>query len=114
MYRLLNDNRIPFLEPYPALFTPRERDYAMLRRLRGEDPPLPVMAAYAEDPSCHASNLGVTFSEQQRTAVKELAYIAQKAIKADPGERFRSPQEMKQALLKVQTLEISEGERWKI
>lgn len=114
LYRLLNDNRIPFLEPYPALFTPRERDHAMLRRLRGEDPPLPVMAACAKDPSCHASNLGVTFSEQQRKAVEELAHIAQKAIHADPEKRFQSPQEMKQALLEVQTLGISEREKWKI
>lgn len=106
LYRLLNDNRIPFLQPYPALFTPRERDYAMLRRLRGEEPPLPVMAFYAEDSLCSGSKLGVCFSEQQRMAVGELAHIAQKAIKADSKERFQSPRELKQALLKVQTLGI--------
>ena len=98
LYRLLNDNRIPFLPPYPAPFTPRERDHALLRRLRGETPPLPSAADCARDPSCTQTRLGVPFPETQRPLLAGLARIARKAVNADPAARFRSAGEMKAAL----------------
>ena len=101
LYRLLNDNRIPFLPQYPGLFTPQDRNLALLRRLRGENPPLPAAAVYAADLSCAATGLGMSFSDRQRPAVAELAQIARKAVLADPAARFRSAKEMRAALKAV-------------
>lgn len=101
LYRLLNDNRIPFLPPYPGLFTPRDRNHALLRRLKGENPPLPAAAAYAADLSCSTTGLGFHFSDRQRPAIAGLAQIARKAVLADPASRFRSADEMRSALISI-------------
>ena len=44
MYWLLNENRTPFLPSYPATITPRDREQALLMRIRGDAPPPPCMA----------------------------------------------------------------------
>lgn len=98
LYRLLNDNRIPFLPSYPGPFTPGERDHALLRRLRGEDPPLPSAADCASNPACTQTRLGVPFTEKQRPLLEQLAWIARKAILADSAARFPSAAKMRQAL----------------
>jgi len=74
LYRLLNNNRVPFLPPFPEPFTPMERDRALVRRLKGAEVPPPDTAALA------------------------LGKIAQKAIAANPEERFASPAELRGAL----------------
>ncbi|MDR1204697.1 MAG: protein kinase [Peptococcaceae bacterium] len=39
MYRFLNRNRTPFLPEFPTPITPRDRDEALQRRMKGEAPP---------------------------------------------------------------------------
>lgn len=77
LYRLLNDNRIPLLPYYPAPFTPKERNRALVERLQGREPGLPRMAVQE---SGHSS---------KETAVL-LGGIAQKAIFSCPEMRFPS------------------------
>lgn len=44
LYKLLNENRIPFLPYYPITFTQLERDMAIEQRLQGGTVPLPYLA----------------------------------------------------------------------
>lgn len=37
MYRYLNNNRIPFMPPFPETLTPHSQEEALLRRMKGED-----------------------------------------------------------------------------
>lgn len=102
LYRLLNDNRIPFLPAYPEKFTPWERDRAMLTRLRGENPMYPISYFYACDLSVNETNLGLKFLDKDRELLKRLCFIATKAIQANKKERFRSAKEMRIALEEIQ------------
>ncbi len=95
LYRLLNDNRIPLLPPYPEPFTPACRDEALIRRLRGEEPGLPRLA---DENICSGRGIGVRVKETERSAVEELGRIAQKAIAARPEDRFSSAKALREAL----------------
>lgn len=95
LYRLLNDNRIPMLPPYPEPFTPACRDEALIRRLRGEEPGLPRLA---DENICSYRGIGVRVKETEVLAVKELGRIARKAIAARPEERFPSAEALREAL----------------
>ena len=77
LYRLLNGNRLPFLDTEKQLLNPNERRNAVDRRLRGEELPAP----------CDAS-----------TAMADLIL---RACAYDPNMRFASATEMKQALMSV-------------
>jgi serine/threonine protein kinase len=77
MYRFLNQNRTPFLPDFPAPITPRDRDEAMQRRMKGEA--LPSISGI--DPS--------------------LSAIVLKACAYDRRTRFASATEMKEALEKL-------------
>ena len=77
LYRLLNGNRLPFLDTEKQLLNPNERRNAVDRRLRGEELPAP----------CDAS-----------PAMTELIL---RACAYDPNIRFASAMEMKQALMSV-------------
>lgn len=77
MYRLLNENRMPF-EPMPRekeMLSPGDREKALLHRLNGEEIPLPSKA----DP--------------------ELGKIVLKACAYDKEARYQSAEEMKQELI---------------
>lgn len=74
LYRLLNQNRVPFLPPPPEPITFRNRELALARRMGGEAVPKPF---YAEG---------------------RLAEIVQKACAFDPKERYSSPAQMRQEL----------------
>ncbi|MDR1203989.1 MAG: protein kinase [Peptococcaceae bacterium] len=74
MYRLLNRNRTPFLPDFPAPITPRERDAALTRRMKGE--PLPEIPGI--DPALNA--------------------IVQKACDFDRRTRYVNAAEMRAAL----------------
>lgn len=77
MYRLLNNNRLPFM-PQEGLVSPlAEREQAMLRRMKGDLLPLP----------CNAQN--------------HLGEIILKACAFDPRKRYATPQEMRAELDKV-------------
>ena len=74
LYRLLNQNRVPFLPQPPEPITFHQREEALARRMGGEALPKPF---YAEG---------------------RLAEIVQKACAYDPKERYSSPALMRQEL----------------
>ena len=76
MYRLLNNNRLPFLPPAPAPITFSQREEANAKRYKGEQFPKPQMAD------------GV------------LSKIILKATAFDPNDRYANPSIMKQELEK--------------
>lgn len=74
LYRLLNGNRLPFLDTEKQLLNPNERRNAVDRRLRGEELPAPCDASPA------------------------MADLILRACAYDPDMRFASATEMKKAL----------------
>lgn len=74
LYRLLNNNKLPFLDTDKQLLNPNERKQAVERRIRGEALPVP----------CNAS--------------PAMANLILRACAHNPNARFASATEMKQAL----------------
>jgi len=74
LYKLLNNNRLPFLDPYTQLLAYQDRRTAIGRRLSGEALPPPVEAS------------------------PELAQIILTACAFDPAMRFQTPTAFKNAL----------------
>ena len=74
LYRMLNSNRLPFLDSEKQVLDPNERKNAVDRRIRGEALP----------PPCNAS--------------PAMADVILRACAHDPGRRFASAKEMKKAL----------------
>ncbi len=77
LYRLLNNNKLPFLDTDKQLLNPNERKLAVERRIRGEELPAP----------CNAS--------------PSMANLILRACAHNPNARFASATEMKQALMSV-------------
>lgn len=77
LYRLLNNNKLPFLNTDKQLLNPNERKLAIERRIRGEALPVP----------CNAS--------------PSMANLILRACAHNPNARFASATEMKQALMSV-------------
>lgn len=77
LYRLLNGNRLPFLNTEKQLINPNERRNAVDRRIQGEKLP----------PPCEAS--------------PEMADVILRACAYDPDMRFASAEDMKEALMSV-------------
>lgn len=74
LYRLLNKNRLPFLDSEKQLLSPSERQTAFMKRISGEKLTPP------------------------REASPEMADIILKACAFDPKDRFSTAAEMKKAL----------------
>ena len=74
LYRLLNNNRVPFLPAYPQAIRHADREAALARRMSGESIPPP------------ANDHG------------RLAEIAVKACAFDPKARYSTPLEMREDL----------------
>lgn len=74
MYRLLNENRAPFLPPYPAPITHSDRENAMVQRISGARIPAP------------------------KDADERLAQIVLKACAYQPRERWSGPAQMRSEL----------------
>lgn len=74
LYKLMNHNRLPFLNLEKQLITYRDKENALTRRMSGEKPPEPVDAG---------KNFG-------RVILKACAY--------DPAERYQTPHELRHAL----------------
>ena len=74
LYKMLNRNRDPFVDPDKQIITHQDREEALSLRLKGEKLPAP---AEADD---------------------ELGRIILKACEYDPKDRYATPDEMKQAL----------------
>jgi len=83
LYRLLNNNRTPFLPPPPGIPNLGDREAALARRMGGEKIPPPVGAE------------------------EGLAEIVMKAIEYNPKERFSSPRQMRDELEAVLYSETS-------
>lgn len=77
LYRLLNKNRLPFLDSEKQLLSPSERQTAFMKRISGEKLTPP------------------------RQASPEMADIILKACAFDPKDRFATATEMKKALQKL-------------
>ena len=77
LYRLLNDNRLPFLDTEKQLLNPNERRNAVERRIKGEALP----------PPCNAS--------------PDMADLILRACAFDPNQRFASASVMKKALMSI-------------
>lgn len=76
LYRLLNDNRNPFLPPYPEPVSVQDRDEAMTKRLMGDPFPRPA----------HGSDALVG------VVLKACAYL--------PQDRYDTAEQMKESLRK--------------
>ena len=74
LYRLLNNNRGPFLPAYPAMITENDRELAFVKRIRGAE-----------------------ISKPARDSGR-LAEIALRACSPDPKNRYSSPIQMRQEL----------------
>lgn len=74
LYRLLNENRQPFMPPYPQAIRYEDQEQALMRRMSGEPLPLP---------------------SRERG---DLAEIVLKACSFYPQDRFSSPAAMRRAL----------------
>ncbi len=83
LYRLLNNNRAPFMPAYPQRIRIQDKEIALQRRLAGEVLPNP----------CNAD--------------ERLSEIVKKACCFMPRERYQTPTEMRQALEGL--LKSSEG-----
>ena len=75
MYRLMNNNRGPFLPPYPQPMSLDDRDHAMMLRMSGEKFPKPSQVTRGR-----------------------LVEIVLKACAYRPEERYSSPVDMRQEL----------------
>lgn len=74
LYRFLNNNRLPFLPPYPQKIRYSDRNKALIMRTSGEEIPKP----------CNAEG--------------RLAEIVLKACAYDPKERYESARDMRKVL----------------
>lgn len=74
LYRFLNNNRTPFLPPFPEPFSAQEAEEANIRRFRGEKIPKP----------CNAEG--------------KLADVILKACSFHPKDRYNSPVSMREDL----------------
>lgn len=69
MYRLLNNGREPFYPLYTELITPEKEALAFERRMKGDEPPLPVLGGH------------------------DIGLAVLKAISSSSQDRFQSPAE---------------------
>lgn len=90
LYRLLNGNRMPFLETDEQLKSPSAREQALDRRMRGERLP----------PPCNAS--------------PEMAEIILRACAYDPKDRFGTAAEMRQAFQTMEDKTVSISDMGKV
>lgn len=94
LYKLLNDNRVPFLPPYPEPYSPVMRNQALRRRLLGgQIQPASIVSGTEE--TKHPT-LKVT-AEELPTA-QRLEAVARRAIDPDPQRRYLSAGALKGAL----------------
>lgn len=77
IYKLLNNNRSPFMPAYPEPITYDDREEALAKRLRGDDIPAPENGS------------------------DELKQIVLKACSFDAADRYSSASEMRKALEKL-------------
>jgi len=101
LYRLLNDNRIPLLPPYPTPFTPKERDRATVQRLRGAVVGEPAIVRYAACAQARGAGIGAQFDAESRGLADALGRIACRALAVDPRDRFPSAAALREAIEQI-------------
>ena len=87
LFRLMNNNRIPFLDPNKQLVTYQERQDAFERRMSGEELPDPVnaspaMAAMIKKACCFAPEERYQTAEEMLKAIGQLETIRENDEKA--------------------------------
>ena len=82
LYKFLNNNRTPFLPPYPEPIRYSDKENANIRRMSGDELIRP----------CNAKG--------------RLAEIVLKACAYDPKDRYESPREMRKALESIEYSEL--------
>ena len=90
LYRFMNNNRAPFLPPYPTPIKYADRESAMNRRMDGETIPAPANADEA------------------------LSRVILKACAYSPKDRYLSPSDMRrdlEALLDGRSIDVSSSEK---
>ncbi|MGN1267017.1 MAG: serine/threonine protein kinase [Dorea sp.] len=91
LYKLLNENRVPFLPDYPEKYSPIMRNQAIKRRLEGEAVPMPsAVRKKRKEEFMFLRMEGAT-----EEAVEVLSQIAAKAIAAERKDRYLSASELK-------------------
>lgn len=88
LYKLMNQNRLPFLSLDKQLITYRDKETALARRMAGEKMPVPV-------------NAGAAFS-----------HIILKACAYEPGKRYRKPEDMLRDLEKLRLAPVNAEKEW--
>ena len=88
LYKLMNQNRLPFLSLDKQLITYRDKENALARRMAGEKMPAPVNASAA------------------------FSHIILKACAYEPGKRYRKPEEMLRDLEKLRLAPVNAEKEW--
>ena len=88
LYKLMNQNRLPFLSLDKQLITYRDKETALARRIAGEKMPTPVNASAA------------------------FSHIILKACAYEPGKRYRKPEEMLRDLEKLRLAPVNAEKEW--
>ena len=88
LYKLMNQNRLPFLSMDKQLITYRDKETALARRMAGEKMPAPVNASAA------------------------FSHIILKACAYEPGKRYRKPEDMLRDLEKLRLAPVNAENEW--
>ena len=88
LYKLMNQNRLPFLSLDKQLITYRDKETALARRMAGEKMPAPVNASAA------------------------FSHIILKACAYEPGKRYRKPEDMLRDLEKPRLAPVNAEKEW--
>ena len=88
LYKLMNQNRLPFLSLDKQLITYRDKETALARRMAGEKMPAPV-------------NASASFS-----------HIILKACAYEPWKRYRKPEDMLRDLEKLRLAPVNAEKEW--
>ena len=88
LYKLMNQNRLPFLSLDKQLIRYRDKETALARRMAGEKMPAPVNASAA------------------------FSHIILKACAYEPGKRYRKPEDMLRDLEKLRLAPVNAEKEW--
>lgn len=88
LYKLMNQNRLPFLSLDKQLITYRDKENALTRRIAGEKMPAPSRASAA------------------------FSHIILKACAYDPQKRYRKPEDMLQDLESLRIAPVNAAKEW--
>ncbi len=88
LYKLMNQNRLPFLSLDKQLITYRDKETALARRMSGEKMSAPVNASAA------------------------FSHIILKACAYEPGKRYRKPEDMLRDLEKLRLAPVNAEKEW--